>query len=140
MLFTIPIPPAIQQTPIHATTTVPMVPFYSQFRDIASASWQKVGCGITSLAMILDYYKPAVSVNTLLKQGIAADAYSAAGWTYNGLISVSKNMVSTAQATTSQRQLLRTPLHNLKHISTTALLSHRYTISLTQKALSPTWW
>ena len=31
------------------------VPFYSQFTDIVSASWEKKGCGITSLAMIIDF-------------------------------------------------------------------------------------
>ena len=39
--------------------------------------------------MIIDYYKPAVSVDTLLTQGIAAGAYiNSAGWTYKGLIGV----------------------------------------------------
>lgn len=80
----------VQATVSPATTTVPEVPFYSQFKDITSLKWQKVGCGITSLAMIVDYYKPVVSVDTLLKQGIASGAYSAAGWTYAGLIAVSK--------------------------------------------------
>lgn len=72
--------------------TVPQVPFYSQFSDITAPTWQKVGCGVTSLAMVIDYYMPdAVSVNTLLKQGIAAKAYlPSAGWTYAGLISLSK--------------------------------------------------
>ncbi|HUD02483.1 MAG TPA: C39 family peptidase [Candidatus Paceibacterota bacterium] len=71
-----------------ATTTIPDVPFYSQFKDIVSPTWQKVGCGVTSLAMVIDYYTPAaVPVNTLLKQGIAAGAYDpSAGWTYKGLI------------------------------------------------------
>lgn len=74
-----------------STTTIPVVPFYSQFSDITSPKWQKVGCGITSLAMVIDYYKPAVSVNTLLSQGIAAGAYlNNAGWTYKGLIGISR--------------------------------------------------
>ncbi|MDR3571589.1 MAG: C39 family peptidase [Candidatus Pacebacteria bacterium] len=75
-----------------STSSVPDVPFYSQFRDIRSPQWQKVGCGITSLAMVIDYYSPnAVSVNTLLKQGIAAGAYEQnAGWIYAGLIQLSQ--------------------------------------------------
>ncbi len=80
-----------------ATSTSPIiapapdaVPFYSQFKDITSPQWQKVGCGVASLAMIIDYYKPAVPVDTLLKQGIAAGAYlESAGWTYKGLIQLS---------------------------------------------------
>lgn len=80
---------ATAKTAVVATSSVPVVPFYSQFRDITSPSWQKVGCGIASLAMLVDYYKPAVPVDTLLTQGIASGAYlSNAGWTYKGLIGV----------------------------------------------------
>ncbi|MFZ2500554.1 MAG: C39 family peptidase [Minisyncoccia bacterium] len=77
---------------IVASTSIPFVPFYSQFKDIQAPKWQKVGCGITSLTMIIDYYKPdAVSVNTLLKRGIAVGAYAKnAGWIYAGLIQLSQ--------------------------------------------------
>ncbi len=70
---------------------IPLVPFYSQFTDIQSSRWQKVGCGITDLTMIIDYYHPnAVSVSTMLKKGIAAGAYDQnAGWIYAGLITLS---------------------------------------------------
>lgn len=69
---------------------VPEVPFYSQFLDIKNEKWQKVGCGVTSLAMIINYYSPdTVSVDKLLTQGIADNAYlKNAGWTYKGLISL----------------------------------------------------
>jgi ABC-type bacteriocin/lantibiotic exporter with double-glycine peptidase domain len=82
-------PPAIVAP---MSTSVPDVPFYSQFHDIRSPQWQKVGCGITSLAMIIDYYSPhAVSVNALLGQGIAAGAYEQnVGWIYAGLITLSQ--------------------------------------------------
>ena len=80
------------QTKNVVAPAVPVVPFYSQFKDITSTTWQKVGCGVTSLAMIIDFYNPdAVSVNTLLKQGIASGAYlQSSGWTYAGLIGLSK--------------------------------------------------
>lgn len=83
--------PQWDQTVLSASTTR-AVPFYSQFKDIRSPKWQKVGCGVTSLAMIIDYYKPGtVSVNTLLTQGISAGAYlNSAGWTYKGLIGLAK--------------------------------------------------
>lgn len=77
-----------------ATTvsSIPQVPFYSQFADVQSPKWQKVSCGVASLAMVIDYYKPAVSVETLLKAGIAAGAYDPnAGWTYKGLIGLSNS-------------------------------------------------
>ncbi len=68
------------------------VPFYSQFRDISSPKWQKVGCGITDLAMLIDFYvDDAPPVETLLSEGIALGAYAHnAGWTYQGLIDVAK--------------------------------------------------
>ncbi|OGD67977.1 hypothetical protein A3I18_00105 [Candidatus Campbellbacteria bacterium RIFCSPLOWO2_02_FULL_35_11] len=63
------------------------VPFFSQFKDITTEKWKKVGCGIASMAMIIDYYKPAeVSANSLLNEGIRAGAYiEDAGWSHKGL-------------------------------------------------------
>lgn len=71
---------------------IPDVPFYSQFKDITSQKWKKVGCGVTSLAMVIAYYKPdTVSVDKLLSQAVAAGAYqNNAGWTHQGLILLSK--------------------------------------------------
>lgn len=67
------------------------VPFYSQFEDITPAKWKKVGCGIASLAMLIEFYDPgSVSVDSLLQEGIRAEAYTDAGWTHKGLIGLSK--------------------------------------------------
>ncbi len=74
------------------TTAAYSVPFYSQFADISAPSWQKVGCGIASLAMVIDFYtdEEIESVDTLLNRGIAARAFlSDAGWIHSGLISLS---------------------------------------------------
>jgi len=81
-----------QVAPPPANLALPNVPFFSQLTDIQSPEWQQVGCGITSLAMMIDFYKPdAVSVNTLLQQGIAAGAYDEKeGWTFEGLIQLSQ--------------------------------------------------
>jgi len=67
---------------------IPSVPFYSQFRDIHAAEWQKLGCGIASLAMLIDFYKPQnISVNDLLNEGISAGAFiDGAGWSHRGLV------------------------------------------------------
>lgn len=71
---------------------IPLVPFYSQFQDIHTLSWQKVGCGVASLAMVIDYYSTStISVDALLKEGVALGAYDTqAGWIYAGLISLAK--------------------------------------------------
>lgn len=76
--------------PVHSP--IPVVPFYSQFTDIHSSSWQKVGCGITSLAMVIDYYsEETISVDALLKQGVASGAYNKTyGWIHKDLITLSK--------------------------------------------------
>lgn len=70
---------------------VPIVPFYSQFNDISAPEWKKVGCGIASLAMLIEYYEPnSVTVDELLQRGIDAHAFlSDAGWTHAGLINLS---------------------------------------------------
>lgn len=70
-----------------------IVPFFSQLTDITNASWKGVGCGITGLAMLIEYYYPGemASVDTLLDEGIAAGAYiNNVGWSYRGLITVAE--------------------------------------------------
>jgi ABC-type bacteriocin/lantibiotic exporter with double-glycine peptidase domain len=71
---------------------VPEVPFYSQFGDISSPKWRKVACGVTALAMIINYYETdATSPDTLLQQGIDDGAYvSGAGWSHQGLALLSE--------------------------------------------------
>jgi uncharacterized protein YvpB len=83
---------ASQVKGIAVSAAIPNVPFFSQFTDIQSPQWQQVGCGIASLAMMIDFYKPqAVTVNTLLQQGIAAGAYDPNdGWIFEGLIQLSR--------------------------------------------------
>lgn len=70
----------------------PTVPFYSQFVDISDPAWKKLGCGVASLAMLIEHYEPQnVSVDTLLQQGIDSGAYlQNAGWTHQGLVDLSK--------------------------------------------------
>lgn len=69
-----------------------VVPFYSQFADITASEWQKVGCGIASLAMVIDFYSTEeIKVDELLAQGIAADAFLPdAGWIHAGLINLAE--------------------------------------------------
>ena len=85
----------LQEIPVQSRVVardVPTVPFYSQFADISSPTWQKVGCGIASLAMLIDFYAGEVeSVDALLNRGIATNAYlNNAGWIHAGLINLSK--------------------------------------------------
>ena len=90
----------VEAKSVRKTETVPSptspvftVPFFSQLTDITEASWKKVGCGITGLAMLIEYYYPGEvdSVDTLLHEGIAAGAYDdSVGWSYSGLISVAQ--------------------------------------------------
>lgn len=71
---------------------VPSVPFYSQFADISDPSWQKVSCGVASLAMLIDHYGQSVAPDTLLRDGRARGAYiTSAGWSHAGLINLSQD-------------------------------------------------
>ena len=76
-------PLAVIPPPAH----VPVVPFYSQFHNITDIEWQKLGCGIADLAMLIEFYKPgSVSVDVLLQEGIAAGAFqNGAGWKHRDL-------------------------------------------------------
>lgn len=81
-------PAALMQA---ATSGAPIVPFYSQFVDVTPAAWKKQACGVASLAMMIDYYTTAVPVDELLTRGIKRGAYlQGAGWTYKGLIDLSR--------------------------------------------------
>lgn len=84
-----------------SVSSVFTVPFFSQLTDITEASWKKVGCGITGLAMLIEYYHPGKveSVDTLLHEGVAAGAYDdSVGWSYNGLITVAQKYGITGSA------------------------------------------
>lgn len=80
--------------------SVHTVPFYSQFTDISAPGWRKIGCGIASLAMLIDFYKPGeITVDGLLEEGIAANAYvSDAGWSHAGLIGLAKSYGLSGEA------------------------------------------
>ena len=90
----------LEVVPMNEQTRVKTVPFYSQFNDISAPEWKKVGCGITSLAMLINYYQPnEVTVDGLLKQGIAAGAYiSDAGWSHAGLIGLAQKHGLTGES------------------------------------------
>lgn len=82
-----------KETLTSAEPSVFTVPFFSQLTDITEASWKKVGCGITGLAMLIEYYYPGEidSVDTLLHEGVALGAYDdSVSWSYSGLISVAQ--------------------------------------------------
>ncbi len=76
------------------------VPFYSQFSDISATTWKKKGCGVVSVAMVVDYYSTQpISVNKMLTQAIASGAYlESAGWTHKGLIQLAQKYGMKGQA------------------------------------------
>lgn len=84
----------------NAQTRIPYVPFYSQFHDIHDVAWQRFGCGIADVAMIIDFYKPgAVSVDELLHEGIDTGAYvDGAGWSHRGLALLAENYGLTGKS------------------------------------------
>lgn len=107
----LPLSSHITSISVKARDTLPSVPFYSQFTDISSPRWQKVGCGIASLAMIIDYYNDsaALDVDSLLNTGISSGAYNSdAGWSHAGLISLAGDFKLTGAS------------HSLAHLSATA--------------------
>lgn len=91
------------------------VPFYSQFTDISAPEWRKIGCGIASLAMLIDFYKPAVAVDTLLEEGITSGAYAGdAGWSHAGLIALAKDKGLTGEARYLTGESMSEAFSNLK--------------------------
>ena len=70
----------------------PPVPFYSQFENITLPYWRGKGCGVTDLAMVINYYQPGTTtVDEILSRAIDADGYiKNIGWTYKSLIEVAR--------------------------------------------------
>jgi predicted double-glycine peptidase len=87
------IPSIVEKVEQETAVGVPTIPFYSQFNDISAPEWKKIGCGVTSLAMIIEYYKPhEITVDGLLQEGIASGAYlNSAGWIHQGMVDLAKD-------------------------------------------------
>jgi predicted double-glycine peptidase len=107
------------------------VPFFSQFTDISAANWKKVGCGIASLAMLIEFHEPdSVTVDGLLAEGIAADAYlSDAGWTHSGLIKLSKKYGLTGSSHDMSGSSMEAAFNQLEEVLETGpvMVSVHYT-------------
>ncbi len=82
----------IVESPKKPGVEIPEVPFYSQFSDIQFPEWKGKSCGVASLAMIVNFYKPSATLpQILLEDGLASGAYlKNAGWLHSGLINLSK--------------------------------------------------
>lgn len=63
------------------------VPLFYQISDISTVAWKQNGCGVTDVAMIIDFYKPnTTTVQEVLEQGIKSGAYQKnVGWKHEGL-------------------------------------------------------
>lgn len=116
-------PKAVEQETVTSTKVIAegagvstrIVPFYSQFTDISAPEWRKIGCGIASLAMLIDFYKPAVAVDTLLEEGIMSGAYAGdAGWSHAGLIALAKDKGLTGEARYLTGESMSEAFNNLK--------------------------
>lgn len=86
--------------PMMTPPTMPYhVPLYSQISDISSVEWKQKGCGVTDVAMIVNFYKPnSTSVQKVLEEAVAGGAYvKNVGWSHAGLAALAKKhgMVGT---------------------------------------------
>ena len=63
------------------------VPLFSQISDISSEKWKQKGCGVTDVAMIVEFYKPkTTTVQKVLEEAIKEGAYEKnVGWKHDGL-------------------------------------------------------
>lgn len=99
-------------------TTGREVPFYSQFTDISDPAWQGVGCGIASIAMLINYYTgQSQDLDTLLADGRAAGAFlEHAGWTHAGLLELARPSGLTGQSISLQDRSEAAALAELKRV------------------------
>ncbi|MFP4616822.1 MAG: cysteine peptidase family C39 domain-containing protein [Candidatus Paceibacterota bacterium] len=87
--------------------TVPEVPFFSQSSDINWVKWRGRACGVASLAMLIEMYKPGeTSPQLLLEEGLSSGHYlTELGWTHNGL------------ALMAEEHGLKAETHDLSHLA-----------------------
>jgi ABC-type bacteriocin/lantibiotic exporter with double-glycine peptidase domain len=81
-------------TPIE-TDTMPKipVPYRSQREPEILENYGTRGCGVSSLAMVLDYYGHKLSGHELKKLADETDAYQGVkGWTHDGLIKIGRKL------------------------------------------------
>ena len=92
------------------------VPFYSQFTDITDPAWQKLGCGIAAIAMLIDYHTEITpSLDALLARGRAAGAFLPnAGWTHAGLIDLTRPYGLTGESVGLHHLSAETALEDLR--------------------------
>lgn len=67
--------------------------YFSQFRDVVSEEWKPKACSLACLKMALDYHNAAdkLSIDDLIKEGIAIGGYSNHGWTHHAISLLSHN-------------------------------------------------
>ena len=88
---TMPIAPIVAPMVIPATMPYD-VPLYSQITDITSVEWKQKGCGVTDVAMIVNFYKPrTTTAQDVLEKAISLGAYQKnVGWKHDGLAALAK--------------------------------------------------
>lgn len=67
---------------------------YSQYLDLKKTTWQKSGCGIASLGMVINFYKPKkkIDLNELYQKGLDLGGYlKGVGWRHQGIVDLAKN-------------------------------------------------
>ncbi len=104
------------ETVLEVSDTIRTVPFFSQFDDVTPANWKKVACGVTSLGMLVEYYKPhTTTVDILLDQGIKSGAYiDNVGWSYAGLIGLARKYGLDGEATDLGRSTVDAAFESFK--------------------------
>ena len=68
-----------------------MVPYYSQYLDVADELWQPRACGVACLKMLLEAKgEHAPTLDEMIAQGCAIGAHGEYGWKHDGLIALAR--------------------------------------------------
>jgi uncharacterized protein YvpB len=70
------------------------VPYYSQFKDAQKEEWKPNACGIASLKMVLDFYRPTdTTIDDLYQKGLDLNSYlENIGWYHHGLVNIAQTL------------------------------------------------
>jgi len=76
------------------------VPYYSQRTDVFDPDWQKRACAMACLKMTLDFLGTKTpSLDEMIQQGVALNAYGPSGWIHEGLAKVALAYGKTIEPT-----------------------------------------
>lgn len=67
------------------------VPFFSQNDESVPVKWHDKSCAIACVSMMIGYLLKEVSIESLINEALAINAYTEHGWSHDGIVRLLRN-------------------------------------------------